>query len=209
MYSYNQTLKPFGIWMDGHCSWLNSLEWDISPTEMKETNVTVIAAFHKVWKIHVTILQERLHQASHFDYTFTIKNHSNRDRVIKFVYHHNSNSNDEQVVSMVSSSEKTVMHYNGNKISLLATHFFQHENFHLAVGERETIWNEKTGSLTLSPIWRGAQESMMVTELHMSKNEERVGRVWGVQGETEEDVHQAHYQRLEYNHLGFVAKQIL
>ncbi|WP_332632108.1 hypothetical protein [Halalkalibacter flavus] len=202
-------LKKFAVWLDGKCSWLNSSEWEMSSKQERGSDLSIVVAFHKQWNIQLTILQEYKKEESSFVYTFIFKNQSEENLNIKFVVHQQRFGAVSSKVAFISPLRQTIMHYGSPILTLLATNFFQGKESHLAVGKREKIWSEKSGNLAVSPLCQSGHESMMVTSLQLAPWQETYGRIWEINGTSEEEVLMKHDKQIRSDHLKQVSKQIL
>ncbi|KHF41835.1 hypothetical protein [Halalkalibacter okhensis] len=202
-------LKRFGVWLNGKCSWLNSDEWEMSSKQERGSDLSIVVAFHKEWRIQLTILQEFKKEESSFVYTFVFKNQSEELRNIKFVVHQQRCGNVSSKVAFVSPLKQTIMHYGSPILTLLAANFFRSKVSQLAVGKREIIWSEISGNLAVSPLCQTGHESMMVTSIQLDPWQETYGRIWEINGTSEEEVMQRHDRQIRSEHLKQVTKQIL
>ncbi|MDT8861733.1 hypothetical protein N0O92_16060 [Alkalihalobacillus sp. MEB130] len=207
--NYYHFLKSVGVWVNGKFSWLNSKNWDLSPRQERGSALSIIVAFHKEWKIQITILQEWKKDENSMVYTFITKNQSSENMDIKFVVHQQRMINTEKNIAFVSPSKQAIIHYGERDLTLFAANFFQEKESQLSVGKKEQIWSEKEGKLALSPLCQEGHESMVVTRLQLAPWQETYGRMWEITGESQEEVFFKHDKQIRSDQLRQVTKQIL
>lgn len=205
----SQTLRKFAVWKDGHCSWLSSKEWNISPSVTQGISLSILAAYHSKWNLHVTILHEYLDCEKELMYTFIIHNESEQRTECKLVYYEQTIGEIEPTVAFVSPVEQAISYYGNNGFKLLATKFQPDQTSQLAVGSKQVIWDEQIGNLALSPLSRKCEDSMVVTNIRLEPLAESYGRIWNIQGKSEKEVYKKYKKLVANDQLDTATDQLL
>ncbi|GAE33453.1 hypothetical protein [Halalkalibacter akibai] len=201
-----RSFNSFGIWLEGRCSWLSSDEWDFSP-KFDQSNLAILVAYHKEWKIQVTVLQENSPTENGSFFTIILNNPTEFRRDIRFVYHRKMLGN-KNSMSFVSPLKHIVLHYSGdNSLSLLSSTFYGEARSYVAVGEKENIWCEKKAELSLSPLCRQGRESMIVSKIVLEPFQETYGRIWELFGTSEKELYKVHDRQQSMQQLKNATEQ--
>lgn len=195
--------------MDGQFSWLCSEQWRVSPLYSTKSNVPILIAYHSEWQLHVTLLQEYDNEEQQSTYTFILKNQSEQQRELRFIVHQQLLCKTEPTVHFVTPANQAILHYHHGGLSLLAAKFHREEETQLAVGKREDIFDEETGTLALSPLCQNEQECMISTKLIIESQKESHGQIWEIYGRTEESVLALHNKQLKADQLMQRTNQML
>lgn len=197
-------MKRFAIWINGQTAWLNSEQWDV------RSDSSIVIAYHSEWQLQVTLLQEYLEADQCFVSTFILKNQSERQRELRFIVHRQTVLGIAPSVTFVSPSKQAILHYGQESLFLLAGKFRHELESQLAVGRKESVWNEQTGSLALSPLCQNEHECMISARLALEPNQETYGRIWEIHGHTEETVLAGHEKQLKHDqHVQMTKRSVL
>ncbi len=205
----SQFIKSFAIWMEGECSWLSSNEWDLSPKIDHTSTLSILVAYHKKWKIQITVLQERSAKDLENVMTVIVKNQSDTKKTIKLIFHCKFIGESVSGISFVAPSEQSIMQHNEGQLTLVSSQFNRQQDSQLAVGKKEKIWNEQEGRLAIAPLCRDGRESMIVTNVELDSWQEIYGRIWEVSGYYESDVYAKHKKQKAYDQLKRAAERTL
>jgi oligosaccharide amylase len=187
----NGNIQKTGIFVDGHFSWLDSPEWQITLSYKKNSLVSFVKARNEKLQIEIGISE-----AVHFDKNvfvreFDVKNKSERTRKFSIFFNQNLHISEANIGDTVYYNPflKSIVNYKGKRYFLFSGAVDGKGIHDYATGEAEVggklgTWvDAEDGKLSKNPIEHGSVDSTISLQSEVPKGASKKFYYWIAVGE--------------------------
>lgn len=191
-----ENVHRIGLFVDGHMSWLDDPDWDISIDCDKETAVGRVLAKHSWFQITLHFTDVVYNEKNIFIRKVEIENHATRSQDVKLIFA-------QQFRIMETSRGDTgyfdprcnaIIHYKGKRAFLVnakhGTRSFT--DYTLGIfgieGKEGSHLDANDGELSKNPIEHGSVDSVLLLDIKVKRKSKEAVHYWIVAGKSVDEV---------------------
>lgn len=191
----------FGVWLEGHFSWLNNKGWNIQRNYVADSLVTSVIATNPELPLQISFNDSVDYEKNILVRRLRVHNLSDRLLQLRLFFHTDINALENETGDTVFFDPKNacLVHYKGPRYFLMScatetslgvTHFATGTKRHQGL---EGTWRDaEDGELGGNPISQGAVDSVIGIHLAITAGQETACHYWVAVGDSYREVEDLH-----------------